>query len=183
MDFSFCLVVTISTAFLVVEDTLKYDKKNSIFRNQKYIQVNVVTVTNSNQFLTITVFFIKKNFGHKFPSLRGLKIGLCNSNPKWPLVPYLHTCIPVSRGPSFQWLTIHFSTEKRITTPFVLTTDLFLYIYMYVPTCNLRPGTCKHKTTQALSLRAGQSSSTCRVSEIKQHSHWGQFTSFTLLFT
>lgn len=167
MDFSFCLVVMISTAFLVVEDTLKYDKKNSILRNQKYIQANVVTVTNSNQFLTITVFFI----------------GLCNSKPKWPLVPYLQTCIPVSRGPSFQWLTIHFSTEKRITTPFVLTTDLFLYIYMYVPTCNLRPGTCKHKTTQALSLRAGKSSSTCRVSEIKQHSHWGQFTSFTLLFT
>lgn len=80
-------------------------------------------------------------------------------------------------------LTIHFSMEKRITTPFVLMTDLFLYIYMYVPTCNLRPGTCKHKTTQALSLRAGQSSSTCRVSVIKQHSLWGQFTSFILLFT
>lgn len=73
MDFSFCLVVMISTAFLVVEDTLKYDKKNSILRNQNYIQVNVVTVTNSNQFLTITVFFIKKNFGHKFSITKGIE--------------------------------------------------------------------------------------------------------------
>lgn len=73
MDFSFCLVVMISTAFLVVEDTLKYDKKNSILRNQKYIQANVVTVTNSNQILTITVFFIKKNFGHKFSITKGIE--------------------------------------------------------------------------------------------------------------